>query len=248
MGTHRRSTGWTVSAFVMAGVGCLAAPLSTPAQSIRYVSQERGIAASNTEEFFQSEPEPGYVRRHDSDAATAPDFAPFDARVSASAYFGGYSNISQHSALRPDGISARGDWSAQAATDNGVFSFETLADVTFDVTDAPAQFDFAYSLKDSPYRGYARQVDLFLRRVDGGGGDVFRVVPAYDPDLYTASGTASGVLSPGRYEFRYFSMYLGDVGDFGSYDVRLSLAAVPEPASVGVVLLVGGAFAVRRRR
>jgi len=224
---------------------CFAAPGRVLAQSIHYVSQERRIEASNTERYFQNDP-PDYVTRSDTKMATAPDFGPFDAAVSASA--GGYSTISEHSTLRPDGISTAGEWSNYAATDNGVFSFNTLADAMFEVSDAPVRFDFAYSLRDPSTRGFAHQTDLFLKRLDGEGGDVFRVTPQFDPDLYTASGTESGTLPAGRYELRYFNSYLGDVGEFGRYDVQLTFSGMPEPASVGFVLIGGGLVALRRRR
>ena len=137
--------------------------------------------------------------------------------VSANA--GGYSSISQHSSLRPDGISTSGDWSTYAATDEGVFSFGTLTDATFDVL-YDARRLHLHLLPEGPQSPrLCAEVDLFLRPTDGGGADVFRVVPRYDPDLYTASGTHSGVLSPGRYQFQYFSSYLGDVGEFGRYHV-----------------------------
>jgi hypothetical protein len=245
MGTRDGSMAWRLSCLLLGAGGCLVAPRAL-GQTIRYVAQDRRIAASNTEEYFVNDPLPDYVRRSDSKEAVAPDFGPFDAAVEASA--GGNSRVSQHSVLAPNRIGVVGDWSNYAATDEGSFAFDTVADVTFDVVGAPVPFRLAYSLRDPSTRGFRRQVDLFLRPVDGAAGDVFRVTPQYDPDLYTAAGTASGALTPGRYQFRFLDSYFGDVGEFGGYDVQLSLGTVPEPATAGLVFVGAGVLLVRRRR
>src|SRR5688572_15455218 len=100
-------------------VVCLGAAGSLPAQTIRYVAQERSVQSSVSDEYYSEE---GTVYARDSDRVDATGFGPFDGRANSHqvdpVYPSGYSNMSQRSTLEETGISVAADWSNQAFTDN----------------------------------------------------------------------------------------------------------------------------------
>jgi hypothetical protein len=221
-------------------VACLLSAGRLSAQAVRYVAQERRVESSVDEQYFSTEE--GTVNVSDADRVDATDFGLFDARAVAAKedprYPTGFSLVSQRSTLEESGISVFSQWSGFVRTDNGGYSLATTTDATFDVVGGPVAFDLTYGLQGPGVQQNGHHVDLLLRQVDGAGGDVFRVAPAFDIDTYLASGTESGVLEPGRYEFRYFDSIWNDVGDRGDNRVSLQFTPVPEPGAVG--LLLGG--------
>ena len=230
---------------------CLMGARNLSAQTVvRYVAQERRVESSVHDEYFS---EGGTVNVSDDDRVEATDFGLFDARSDAAKsdppYSTGFSAVSQRSTLEASGIAVFSQWSGFVRTSNGGYSLATTTDATFDVTGGPLAYDLTYNLQGPGVQQNGHHVDLLLRRVDGAGGDVFRVTPAFDIDTYLASGRESGVLGPGRYEFRYADSITNDVGDRGENRVNLSFTPVPEPGAAGLLL---GALALglgaRRRR
>ena len=208
---------------------CVFTSRTTFAQAVTYVSQDRRIEALIHEQFRIDDK---ITEVEDQELIAAPDFAPFDETARAQAEPTGFSRISQRSTLAGDGIVVSGNWAGEVATINGYYRFDTLVATTFDVTGGAVRYDLSYRIGRPDVLPGRQDVDLVL--APAGGAAVFDVEPVYEeqPDSrYSAVGTASGELAPGRYDFRFFQRTINDPGLNGSYAVDLRLSPVPEPSA-----------------
>lgn len=204
--------------FILAGIGVVVA--ASPATAgFTFTGQIRSITANASAAL-------GAIT--DTHSLSAPDFAPFNASVDASAtdpQFGamGFGHANQNSTLDPLHIAAQGGWSGgrngMGAGGGGSCTFEVF--FTLDVASA-------YTLMAFPAaNGY------FFSGPNGFG--------ISDP------GSFSGVLEAGDYSLQAFAS--GFAGFPPSGDAFfIDLTIVPAPSSAALLPIVAAAAAIRSRR
>jgi hypothetical protein len=227
---------------VVAALAFAGGPIS--AQTVTYVEQERRVYAFSHETVYYDDPY-GEEEVTDREEFTAPDFGDFDAsaRASAADFSGGY--VSQRSVMRSDGINASGSMGGSTGLD-GSYRWETVVTATFDLTGAPARYALTYAI-DELTTPYYRHNDFVLARVSPVPSTILDFDVPHEWDIPVTAGFLSGVLDPGRYEFRYRDETLNDIGLSGEYDWSFRLTPVPEPgAAVGVLIFATPALLRRR--
>jgi hypothetical protein len=227
---------------------------------IEYVSQQRAISAILREVYQFPDDEP--IELTDYEDAVAPDFAPFDASVTAmisdppDGRETGIVTASQRSTLGDEGIAWGGSFSSFTSTSFGGLRFDSLLDATF-TTDGAMNYDLNF------------EAGNFFLPGDGNGGSLRAtlskdesVEPVFEIDNPLAedgtfSGKASGNLDAGTYRFRIELSIGGDIGQSGEYSATLvvsdtPVSPIPLPSTAWAAGLTGGALlaadGVRRRR
>lgn len=225
----------------LAVVALVASACSVHAALIAPVAQDRsiyGFAETNT--MFG-----GY--HSDTQSASAPDFAPWNASVQAVSWSSS-AHANQNSAIDEAGASGSGYVSTSAGGDQGtnsgatatsglLFSFQVTIPVTFTITGylnasvtsfAPSEAaDFLLAGSEGPI--YTQTANLFNPSVS------LNAAGALPPGVYSVSAHA--------YSYNAGGGGIGSNGGNASWNFNVEF--VPEPASL---LLALGALSVLRRR
>ena len=251
-----------LATFLCAGAGALAPAPHAAAGPVNYTAQQRRIEAGLTEDY--GSPAGPQELRTDTESATAPDFADFEASVAARIDNPprptlGEGNATMRSTLGDAGITVDGSANGFTGTDQGFYSFRVDTDVTF-VLDESRTFRLDYVLGIGN-GAEAQTSDLMLSGGDGGAvfDEAFDFTqPGPDNDL-AAVGSRTGTLAAGTYRFQLVHGLSTDVGDEGiPFSVSLALSPTDEnpgpgpnpiplpPAAWAAVVAAGGLGALRR--
>ena len=236
MGRRGRGRGfasWAVCAWLVDWAS--ASPVA--AGHVDYLSQSRDVFA-HLREIYVVSGEPF----DDNDSLDAPDLGDWDATAVAAVdeppvgQSTGRVTMSQRSALAKAGISAAGAWTSRTASERGGFAYRTNLTTTFQLNEASD-----YALSFNIQRPFFPAVVAFgseLTLSPLQGGSAWFTVDPYAPcddcqDEDFSTGTRTGVLAPGRYQFvfAFRGAGLSDFTQSGTYtwDLRLTPAVTPVP-------------------
>lgn len=226
---------------------------------VRLEEQVRGVEVGVW--VYDTREEGPVLLGSDTDSAEAADFGPFDRalRVTVDAHPDPFNNISEGTATQSSTVAPgrfHGSGRVEVYAESDRFQSRGLGLSQYRVTfaaDEPQQYHLGTRMFDDPnfsmerFEGYVR-----LARLDPAGGAPAVVLdealqPTSRPGPGRWEDEFAGTLPVGRYEFEFFTSQETDRGSAYGYEFEMTLATVPEPGAVGVVL-GAAALLLRRRR